>query len=365
MKKVLSMMLVLAFVVSSFALTVTMVSDTGGLGDKSFNDGTWAGVLRAKDELKANVKVLISKEQTDYVTNLSNAAKESDVVIAVGFMMTSALFDVAPQFPRTKFIGIDIAPSQGTTIPSNVALYLFKEQESAFLVGYLSASMTKTGKLGFIGGIEIPPVKRFEFGYRAGIKAYNEIHNKNVEAILGYAGGFGDVAKGKQMAMAQFAQGADIIFHAAGATGNGAFDAAKEKGLSFYGLDANATLKDIIDKYYEKGRGYFAVGVDSDQDYLAPGFGLASAMKRVDTAAFLGIKSSRSARSFKSGVHTLGLKENGVDISPMKYTKGMVSNSTFAELAYLSSLIKQGQVNVPDSEDGLASFDVTSVKFPF
>lgn len=141
--------------------------------------------------------------------------------------------------------------------------------------------------------------------------------------------------------MAQFAQGADIIFHASGATGNGVIDAAKEKGMALYGLKADADLKTIIDKYYEVGKGYFAIGVDVDQDYLAPGYVLSSAMKRVDNAAFVGIKSSRSARLFQSGSNVLGLKENGVDLSPLKYTKGMVSNRVFAEIEYINYLIRE------------------------
>lgn len=365
MKKLTVLALVLTLIVSSFALKAIMVTDTGGLGDKSFNDGTWRGLLQAEEELNANVDYIISKEQTDYVGNLTNAAQDADVVVGVGFLMADALFNVAPQFPDTRFIGIDISPSEGQTVPSNLALYIFKEQQTTFLAGYLAASMTKTGTLGYVGGIEIPPVVRLELGYRSGVKAYNQIHNTNIEVITGYAGGFGEPAKGKQMAMSQYEQGADIVFHAAGATGNGVIDASRELGAEHLGLSTEANLKEIIDAYYDKGNGYFSIGVDSDQDYLAPGYVLTSAMKRVDQAAFLGIRSARSARAFQSGLNVLGFNQDGVGLSPMKYTKGLVPSRIFAELSYLRSIVEEDELVIPDTRDKFGVFDASDVQFPF
>ncbi len=365
MKKLAVLALVLTLIVSSFALKAIMVTDTGGLGDKSFNDGTWNGMLQAEEELNAEVDYIVSKEQTDYVGNLTNAAQDADVVVAVGFLMADALFNVAPQFPDTRFIGIDISPSEGQTVPSNLALYIFKEEQTTFLAGYLAASMTKTGTLGYVGGIEIPPVVRLELGYRAGIKAYNQINNTNIEVITGYSGGFGEPAKGKQMAMSQYEQGADIIFHAAGATGNGVIDASREVGAEHLGLSTDANLKEVIDAYYNTGSGYFSIGVDSDQDYLAPGYVLASAMKRVDQAAFLGIRSARSARAFQSGLNVLGFNQDGVGLSPMKYTKGLVPSNIFAELSYLRSIVEEDELVIPDTRDKFGVFDASDVQFPF
>lgn len=363
MKKAVLLVLLMALVVSSFAFKVIMVSDVGGLGDKSFNDGTWAGVLRARDKYGIDVQVIQSKEQSDYVDNLSNAAKEADVVIAVGFMMSNALFDVAPQYPATKFIGIDIAPPEGGKVPKNVQLFLFKEQESAFFVGYLAAAMTKTGKVGFIGGIAIPPVERFRYGYMAGVKTYNDIYGENVEVIVGYTESFTDAAKGKSMALAQYAEGADIIFAAAGACGNGVIDAAKEKSLKLYGIDANANLATVIDKYFEKGEGYFAIGVDSDQDYMAPGYVLASAQKRVDNASYKGVSDAYRNR-FRGGVRVLGVQDDGVSLSQMKYTKGLVPARVLAEIEYLNYAIKSGLLVVPDNENDLNNFSA-DIEFPF
>lgn len=366
MKKLISMVLTVVMLLSvSFAFKATMVTDVGGIGDKSFNDGTWQGVLRARDELGIEIEVLVSKEQTDYLPNLTSAANNSDVVIAVGFMMTDVLFNVAPQFPDIKFIGIDIEPSPGQIIPSNVACYVFNEHEASFAAGYLAASTTKTGKIGFVGGVAVPAVTKFEAGYLAGVKVYNEIHNDNVQVLSGYANTFNDPALGKNMALTQMEQGADIIFHAAGPTGNGVISAAHEKGASLLGLPSNAPLEKIIDKYYEVGKNYFAIGVDVDQDHMAPGYVLTSAMKRVDTAAFEGIRSALSARTFSSGLQRLGLKDDGASITPMKYTRSMVPLRFFAEIEYLNYLIKQGKLEVPSEPSKIGAFEVPEITFPF
>jgi basic membrane protein A len=365
MKKILTVLLVLTFVLSSFAFKATMITDVGGLGDKSFNDGTWAGVVRAREELGIDIEIIISTEQTDYVANLQRAAQNSDVVLAVGFLMADALFNVAPQFPNVRFIGIDIGPSEGQTVPTNIALYLFKEQEATFFTGYLAAATTRTEKVGYVGGMEIPPVIRLEMGYRAGVAAYNQIHNTNVQVLRSYAGAFDNPATGKRMAEAQFNQGADIIFHAAGATGNGVIDAAREKGASFYGLSQNAPLTAIIEAFYKNDAGFFAIGVDVDQDYMAPGYVLTSGMKRVDEAAFRGISTARRARGFETGVNILDLAQQGVGMSPMMYTKGLVPNRVFAEMEYLEKLIVEGKLVIPENATQLGTFNVSGIVFPF
>jgi basic membrane protein A len=366
MKKYLSVFFVVLFLFSTiFAFKETMVTDVGGLGDKSFNDGTWQGVLRARDELGVEIAVIQSSEQTDYLPNLSNAARDSDVVIAVGFMMTDVLFNVAPQFPNVYFVGIDIEPSPGQVVPSNVVCYVFNEHESSFPAGYLAAMMTKTGKVGFIGGVPVPAVTKFEAGYAAGVKVYNELHNEDVQVISGYANTFNDPALGKSLALTQMENGADIVFHAAGPTGNGVIDAAKERGSNLYSLPQNAPLQQIIDKYYELDKNFFAIGVDVDQDYMAPGYVLTSSMKRVDTAAFEGIQAAMSVRTFESGVFRLGMKEDGVSITPMKYTRSMVPIRYFVEIEYLKKLIKEGKLTIPSDPSQIGSFEVPEITFPY
>ncbi|PNR94822.1 BMP family protein [Petrotoga sp. 9PWA.NaAc.5.4] len=365
MKKFTSILLFMVLILtSSFSFKVVMVTDAGGLGDKSFNDGTWEGIQMAVREFKGvEGDVIISKEQTDYLSNLSRAAQNADLVVGVGFLMSDVLFSVAAQYPDTYFIGIDIEPSPGQIIPGNLALYTFKEEEAGFLLGYIAASMSKTNKVGFIGGLEIPPVKRYEIGYKSGVKAYNDIKGKKVEVITGYVGSFTDAGKTKQIALSQYNLGADIVF--TGVTTGAVIDAAKEKGSSFYELPMNAPLHQIIDKYYEKGMGYFVIGYDMDQDFMAPGYVLTSSRKKVDVATFEGISSAIFDRVFQSGHHVLGIADDAVGLSQMKYTKGMVPNEAIAELAYLEKLVKDKEISIPNNESSLNIFNLSHITFPF
>lgn len=360
MRKVLVAILLVAAVVFALGFKVIMVTDVGGLGDKSFNDGTWEGALIAAKEIGAEAQVIQSYEQADYIPNLTKAAQQADVVFAVGFMMTDALFKVAKQFPNTYFVGIDITPPEGQSLP-NVVCYIFKEEQAGFYAGYIGAAMTATGKIGFVGGIPIPPVERFRYGFETGAKIYSTLHKKKVEVLRGYTNDFEDPKKGKDLTLAQYAQGADIVFLAAGACGNGGIEAAKEKMVALVGSDK---LVDIIDYYMKNKKGYFAIGVDVDQDYMAPGVVLCSATKGISSAAYYGVKAAWEG-TFESGLKVLGVKENGAGVSPMKYTKGMIPNSVIAELEYLTKLIKDGKLIIPDTEDGLKAFQVPSITFPF
>ncbi|KAF2961832.1 BMP family ABC transporter substrate-binding protein [Fervidobacterium sp. 2310opik-2] len=365
MKRFLAVALLALLLTFGFSFKAIMVTDTGGLGDKSFNDGTWAGIQRAAKELGVEAKVIMSQEQSDYIPNLTKAAeevskeKDGGIVFAVGFMMQDALEKVAKQYPSVYFAGIDI--EFGKELP-NVINFLFKEQESAFLVGYVAAAMTRTGKVGFIGGIPIPPVERFRYGYEAGIKAYQDLHGKKITVIKGYTNEFSDPKKGKDLANSQFSQGADIIFAAAGACGNGVIEAAKERSEKLAGKGL-----DNIKKYALSGKAlYYAIGVDVDQDYMAPGVVLTSAMKGVDTAGYYGVTWAFKGQ-FKGGLKTLGLKENGVRMSEMKYTKDIIDKlapNVLKELEYLKGLIIEGKITVPDSEDALKAFTVKGVKLP-
>jgi len=329
MKRVLVLALVLLVSTMFFGnFIVTMVTDTGGLGDQSFNDGTWTGVKTAEEELGITAKVVQSYEQADYVPNLSNAAKESKVVIAVGFMMEDALKQVAPQYPNVYFVGIDISE---TGIP-NVKTYTFKEHECAFLAGFLAAAMTETDVLGFIGGIPIPPVQRFEWGYRAGVIMWNDLFNDDVQVLIGYTQSFTDSQKGKTMTEAQYSQGADIVFAAAGLCGLGTFEAAKSAGEGFY-----------------------AIGVDVDQDHLAPGRILTSAMKGVNMASYYAVKDAYEG-FFEGGHENLGLIEGGATLSEMKYTRDIIPAWVLVMLKGLETMAIEGEFVVPDSEAGVEAF---------
>ncbi|HPF17408.1 MAG TPA: BMP family ABC transporter substrate-binding protein [Thermotogota bacterium] len=332
MKRLLTVLLVLVLVpVFAAAFTVTMVTDTGGLGDQSFNDGTWRGVEMVAEEFdEVEAQVIQSNEQADYVPNLSKAAEMSNVVLAVGFLMVDALEQVAPQYPDVYFIGIDFDLS-AAGIP-NVKTYTFKEHETAFLAGFLAAAMSESSIVGFIGGIPVPAVVKFQIGYEAGVKMYNHLHGENAQVLIGYTQNFTDSQKGKTMTEAQYSQGADIVFAAAGLCGLGTFEAAKAKG-----------------------DGYYAIGVDVDQDHLAPGKILTSAMKGITTAAYMGVLDAYEGY-FSAGHEELGLQEDGVQLSEMKYTKDIIPQWVLVEIAGLKAMAKDGEILIPATEEELKAF---------
>ncbi len=337
MKKYLVWMGVLILIIGtlSFSLTVTFVTDTGGLGDKSFNDSAWAGVQMAVNKLGITANLIQSYEQSDYIPNLTAAAQISDAVVAVGFLIKDAVEKVAPQFPNTKFIFID-GSIQG--IP-NVESFIFDQQQGGFLVGYIAAAMTKTGKVGVVGGIPIPPVESYMYGYKAGVETYNVLHGTNVQVISGYVGSFDDPSAGRSLTESQISQGADIVFQLAGLSGLGVIDAMKDQPS-----------------------GYFAIGADQDQDYLAPGHVLVSAIKRVDIGVFDGIKSVYDG-TFVGKTKVLSLKNGGIGISPMTYTKHLVPKHVFKELKVLEKMIEEGKLKVPQTKEEFSSFQVPQMSF--
>ena len=291
MKKVLSLVLVLALVFTLAAcggattpkstVSVTMITDTGGLGDQSFNDSAWAGLEKAKTDLGVTTKVLESQTADDYAANLSAAASEgASLIISVGFLMAEATSAAAIQFPNQKFAIID--SSVGAP---NVAGLTFKENEGSFLVGVIAGLTTKTNKVGFVGGMQFPLIEKFEYGYKAGVKSVNP----KAEVLVNYTGVFDNPALGKEAALAQFQQGADVIFHASGACGIGVIEAAGEQG-------------------------FWAIGVDQDQSALNPKAVLCSMVKRVDNATFQVTKAIVDG-TFDGKDIVYGLKEDGVGYS--------------------------------------------------
>ncbi|MHC2995498.1 MAG: BMP family ABC transporter substrate-binding protein [Candidatus Atribacteria bacterium] len=307
---------------------VIMVTDTAGLGDKSFNDSVWDGIKKAEKDFGIESKIIESREMADYVPNLTGAIKDgANIVVGVGFLMIDALAEVAPQYPDTKFIFIDAVVDS-----PNVAGCIFNEQEIGFLSGVFMGMMTKTGTVGWVGGMFIPPVERFEVGIRAGLLTVNALCNTDVEIKIGYVGSFEDVPKAKSMTLTQMGQGADIVFAGGGTNTLGIFEAAKEKGESFY-----------------------AIGVDQDQDYIQPGSILTSAMKRVDVAVYKIIEDYINGE-FKGGVHSMGLEGNFLSLSPMKYTKQLVPYHVFGVLDILREAVVKGKIKLPKTRDELKEF---------
>ncbi len=335
MKKFFVLLILTLIAGIGLSLTVTFVTDTGGIGDKSFNDSAWNGVEMAVKNLGVTANLIQSYEQADYIPNLSAAAQVSDVVVAVGFLIQDAVIKVAPQFPNTKFIFID---GSINGIP-NVESYIFAQQQGGFLVGYLAAAMTKTGKVGVVAGMPIPPVDSYMYGYEAGVETYNVLHGTNVQVISGYVGSFDDPAAGKAMTESQIAAGADIVYQLAGLSGLGVIDAMKSQPA-----------------------GYYAIGADMDQDYLAPGHVLVSSLKRVDIGVYDGIKSVIDG-TFKGGTILLSLNNGGIGLSPMTYTKQFVPQSVMKEIKVLEQMIIDGKLNIPQTKEEFQSFQVPQITF--
>ena len=310
---------------TSDGIKAAVVTDAGGIGDMSFNANSWAGLQRAGKDLGIGTKFLESKEQADYATNLRTfGAQGYDLVFAVGFLMEDAVAKVAPMYPKTRFVIVD---GNAPNLPNTAALK-FREDEGTFLAGALAAMHSKTGRIGFIGGMEVPLIKKFEVGYRAGARAVNP----KVEVIAAYTGKWDDPAKGKELAMSQFGRGADIVMHASGSCGLGVIDAAKTRGP-----------------------GYYAIGVDADQDHIAPGRVLTSMMKRVDNAVYETCRSVKEG-TFSPGDHVFGIEEGGIGLSPMKYTKQDIDPKNLEKIAELERLIVEGKLKLPTTEVGLKSF---------
>jgi basic membrane protein A len=307
---------------ASSAFPVGLVFDIGGRGDKSFNDAAYAGLEKAQKDLGVTYTTLETNEGSDREAQLRQlAAGDAKLVFGVGFLFTDDVLALAREFPNQKFACVDYTVTPGDTLPPNLVALKFREEEGSFLVGALSGLLTKTGKVGFVGGMEIPLIRKFQAGFTAGVKAVNP----QAKVIVKYAGNTGaafkDPTKGKELALAEYHAGADIIFHASGSTGLGVFEAARELGK-------------------------LAIGVDSDQYDEAPGVILTSMVKRVDTAVFDTIRDLQAGK-WSGGVHEFGLKESGVTWIYDDRNKALVPDAVKAQVDSLQALIVAGSLKVP------------------
>jgi basic membrane protein A len=239
----------------------------------------------------------------------------------VGFLFSDDIRQLAVEFPDVKFACVDFTLREGETLPPNLVALKFKEEEGSYLVGALAAMLSRTGAVGFVGGMEIPLIKKFEAGYKAGVQAVAP----STRVIVKYAGttgnAFKDPTKGKELALSEYHQGADIIYHASGSTGLGVFEAARE-----------------LDK--------LAIGVDSDQHDEAPGHVLTSMVKRVDTAVFDTIREVASG-GWTGGVRIFGLKEDGVAWVHDARNQALIPAPVKARVDSLESEIVAGRIQVP------------------
>jgi len=312
-------------------LKTAMVTDVGGLGDKSFNDLSYEGLKRANKDFGVEIKVLESKEQADYERNLTNLANAGySPIFAVGFLMTDAVSKVSTAFPKTQFGGIDEAFDKA---PSNVAGLVFKEQEASYLAGVLAGLAVKdttidpriknNNTIGFVGGFDVPVIERFRAGFVQGVQSVNP----DAKVIAVYAGSFNDQAKGKELGLSLINQGASIIFPVAGATGLGTIQAAKEKGA-------------------------LVIGVDQDQFLSVPDAAdsiLTSVVKRVDEAVYQTIKNELDGK-FAGGTNTsFGLKEGGVALAPYHNFDSKIPQAIKDKVDAAKKDIIDGKVVVKDS----------------
>lgn len=306
---------------------VGLVFDVGGRGDKSFNDGAYRGLEKAKAELGVEFAYKEPTNADREAALRSMAEGGSSLVFGVGFLFTDSICVLAKDFPSQKFACIDYDLGAKPQVPANVSAIRFREEEGAFLVGAIAGLATKTNKVGFVGGMDIPLIHKFRAGYEAGAKAVNP----GCEVIVNFAGltpeAFKDPVKGKELAKAQYGAGADIIFHASGSTGNGVFEEAKERN--------KAAGKAAC----------FVIGVDSDQ-WEEGGHVLTSMIKRVDVAVFDTIRSWKDGR-FTAGAHEFGLKEDGVGYVRDAKNQALVTDEIEAKVQALRKEIIEGKRTVP------------------
>ena len=307
--------LVSAAIAASFAVAAepAIVYDMGGKFDKSFNEAAYVGMENWKKETgKQYLEFEIANESQREHAIRRMAEKGASPIIGVGFSQASAIEKVAKEFPKLNFVIVDMVVG----LP-NVQSVVFKEQEGSFLVGAMAAIASQTGKVGFVGGMDIPLIRRFECGYEQGAK----FANPKAEVFANMTGTTGaawnDPTRGGELAKAQFAKGADVVFAAAGGTGVGVYQAAKDSGK-------------------------LAIGVDSNQNHLQPGTMLTSMLKRVDVAVY------NVSKSFAPGVTVLGLKEGGVDYAIDANNAKLVTADMKKRVDAAKADIISGKIKVTD-----------------
>jgi len=303
---------------SAAAPKLGIVYDAGGKFDKSFNQSAFEGAQRFKKE--TNISFIEAQASSDTQAEQvlrALARKNLDLIASVGFAQTQAVQKVAKEFPKVKFVLID-----GTATGNNVNSVLFKEEEGSYLVGVAAAMASKTKKLGFIGGIDIPLIRTFACGYAQGAKAANAKVEVTQNMVGTTSSAWNDPAKGGELARSQFERGVDVVFAVAGGSGMGTLQTAKEKGK-------------------------LAIGVDSNQNHLYPGTMLTSMVKRVDNAiydSFMQVKNG----TWKAGVSKKGLKEGGVDWALDEYNRKLITPEIEKRVLDARKDIIDGKVKVID-----------------
>ena len=308
-------------------ITVGMITDVGGVNDQSFNQTSWEGLQAVQKELgedKVEVKYLESKQDADYVPNIEQFVdEETDLIIGIGYKLADAIETAAKNYPEQQFAIVDHSYENQ---PENVTSLVFEGNVAGYLVGLVAGKMTETNKVAFIGGMESVVLKEFEVGYIAGVKDANP----DAEVLVQYANSFSDSALGKSIANAMISKGVDIVFPCAGAAGTGAIEAAKE---------ANK----------------MAIGVDKDQNDLAPDNVITSAMKNVNIAVADLVKALADG-TYKAGeVKMSTLATGGVGLAPT--TEKNVPAEVLSFVEEKSKEVIDGKIKVPSNEEELKAFN--------
>jgi basic membrane protein A len=305
-------------------IEIAMVTDTGGVNDQSFNQSAWEGLQQLDEDYEVvEVSYLESTQESDYEPNLQALYDAGNELIwGIGFLMADAIRTQAELNPDQRYAIIDFAWDD---YPDNLVGVVFKAEQASFLVGYIAGRMTETGTVGFVGGIEGAVIDGFDYGYHAGVKYASQ----DVEVLRQYAESFNDAAIGKSIATNMYRQGADIVFHAAGGVGDGVIEAAREQDQ-------------------------WAIGVDRDQNDLAPEHVLTSAMKRVGQAMYN--VGEQLVNGNWDGGRTIvyGLAEDGVGIAPTSDED--VPQEILDEVAEIRQMIIDGEIEVPFNEETYDEF---------
>lgn len=319
-------------------IRVGIVFDIGGKDDRSFNAAAWAGAKCAESGKwpdgtscgKPALGIVLRDIEPGNPTSIEPAMRAFaergyDLIIGVGFAQTPIIELVAKDYPNIRFAIVD-----GVSDLPNVASLVFKEHEGSYLVGMLAAKTTKTGTIGFLGGMDIGLIHRFKEGYEEGARAVNP----NIRVIPNYVGvtdaAWNNPGKGKEIALAQISKGADVIFTAAGNSGLGAFDAVEQQGMQ----NGRAT--------------HFVIGVDSNQNMVKPGFVLTSMVKRVDNAVYEIIKDVVNGQ-FQAGFHVYGLDKDGVAYAMDENNKALISEEAIKQAEEARQKIINGEIKVTDA----------------
>jgi len=299
-------------------LKVGLVLDKGGRDDKSFNASAYLGATEAEKKLGIQLKVVESSDDASLEPSLRTFAQRGfDLVIGIGFVLQAPLEKVAKEFPKVKFLLVDAFAES-----PNVRSIIFKDHEGAYLVGTIAALTSKTKTVGFVGGMDIPLIRRIELGYRKGIEAAKP----GTKLLTNYVGSSSDAwrnpMKAKELALSQYQKSADIIFTPAGASGMGVFDAAEE------------TKKMVI-------------GCDSNQNWIKPGRVLSSMLKRVDKAVFEAVELATQDK-FQSGKISAGVKEGMIDYALDQHNRPILTPEVEKQVNLTKEKIINGSIVVPD-----------------